>query len=186
MAERRTRIAGYLGRLYGYALSLTSDEDRARDLVQDCALRAMKAHRWPGDEPAYRAWLFRILRNAFLDEERRAGRNGRLDAEREVESDRGEIWRFDEGLISALTVRIGLSKLSAQHREVITLVDLVGFSYGEAAGLIGVPPGTIMSRLSRARQSLLQAIGDSNVQPLPAQANKSAQAEPTSNRKVAK
>ena len=180
MGERRTRIAGYLGRLYGYALSLTSDEDRARDLVQDCALRAMRARRWPGDEPAYRAWLFRILRNAFLDEERRAGRNGRLDAELETFPDCGEIWRFDEGLISALTVRIGLSKLSPQHREVITLVDLVGFSYGESAALIGVPPGTIMSRLSRARQCLLKAISDSNVQPLPAQA-KSAET-----RKVAK
>ena len=169
MGERRTRIAGYLGRLYGYAFSLTSNEDRARDLVQDCALRAMRARRSPSDEPAYRAWLFRILRNAFLDEERRALRSVDVQANGEGKPDRGEIWHFDESLISALTVRIGLSKLSPQHREVITLVDLVGLSYAETAELIGVPPGTVMSRLSRARHCLLQAISDSNVQPLPAQ-----------------
>ena len=170
MADQHTRIAGYLGRLYGYAMSLTANRDRARDLVQDCALRAMRARRWPGDEPAYRAWLFRILRNAFLDEERRAGRGDMAEADHEALPSSAEIWQFDESLISALTVRMGLSKLSAPHREVITLVDMVGFSYAETASLIGVPPGTVMSRLSRARRSLLQSIGDSNVKPLPSRA----------------
>lgn len=180
MREQRRRIAGYLGRLYGYAFSLTGDRDRARDLVQDCALRAMTARRWPSDEPAYRAWLFRILRNAFLDEERRAGHNGSLSADDTLAPDSREVWHFDEGLVSRLTVRIGLSKLSPPHREVITLVDLVGFSYRETSDLIGVPTGTVMSRLSRARQCLLQTITDSNVQPL------HAEARPARTRKAAK
>ncbi len=174
MTEQRARIAAYLGRLNGYAISLTGNRDRARDLVQDCALRAMAARRWPGDEPAYRAWLFRILRNAFFDEERRSGRVVALDDATEPVAEGGETWRFDDSLISSLTVRIGLTKLSPPHREVIALVDLAGFSYGETAALIGVPPGTVMSRLSRARHCLLLAIGESNVQPLPARARKAA------------
>jgi RNA polymerase sigma-70 factor, ECF subfamily len=174
VAEQRARIATYLGRLNGYAISLTGDRDRARDLVQDCALRAIAARRYPADEPAYRAWLFRILRNAFLDEERRAGRSVELNGIEEPVEKNGGIWRFDESLISGLTVRIGLTKLSPPHREVIALVDLAGFSYDETAALIGVPSGTVMSRLSRARQCLLLAIGESNVQPLPTPARKAA------------
>lgn len=165
--KRRARLETYLNRLYGYALSLAGDRDQARDLVQDCALRATAARRSPIDEPAYRAWLFRILRNAYLDQERRAGRTQSLSDDEDQSPGDTQVWRFDESLISALTVRIGLARISVAHREIITLVDLVGFTYAETAELIGVAPGTVMSRLSRARQALLQAITKSNVQPLP-------------------
>jgi len=164
---QRRRIEAYLGRLFGYALSMAGDRDQARDLVQDCALRALAARRVPEDEAAYRAWLFRILRNAFLDEERRNGRRGHDGAETDGLPGPGEIWDFDQRLISELTVRVGLAKLTGPHREVIALVDIGGFSYAEAAHLIGVAPGTVMSRLSRARHALLRAIGEGNVQPLP-------------------
>jgi len=63
----RPRIEAYLRRLYGYAVSLAGNHHQAEDLVQECALRALTAKNVPGDEPAYRAWLFRILRNAFVD-----------------------------------------------------------------------------------------------------------------------
>ena len=81
MTERQ-RIEGYLGRLYGYALSLSENHHQAEDLVQDCALRAVSAKNTPHDERAYRAWLFRILRNAFLDQVRHLPdvRTDRIDA----------------------------------------------------------------------------------------------------------
>ncbi len=66
----RTRIEAYLRRLYGYAFSLAGDHHQAEDLVQECAVRALTAKNTPRDERAYRAWLFRILRNAFLDQVR--------------------------------------------------------------------------------------------------------------------
>ena len=66
------RIEAYLDRLFGYALSLVGERDEARELVQICALKALSAHKVPNDEPAYRAWLFRIQRNVFIDQ-RRAG-----------------------------------------------------------------------------------------------------------------
>lgn len=163
----RRRIEPYLSRLFGYALSLTQDREHARDLVQDCALRALAARRVPGDTAAFRAWLFRILRNAYLDGQRR-GAVQSAAADSEADSPADAIWRGDDRLISALTVRLGLAKLSPPHREVIALVDIGGFTYLEASAVLGVPLGTVMSRLSRARGALLAAIGESRVQSLPA------------------
>ena len=164
--DPRQRIGPYLSRLFGYALSLTQDREQARDLVQDCALRAFSAARVPKDAPAFRAWLFRILRNAFMDgQKRRAVRATVAAARPEFSSD--EIWRGDDRLISVLTVRLGLAKLSDAHREVIALVDIGGFSYTEAGDILGVPQGTVMSRLSRARLALLAVINESRVHSLP-------------------
>ncbi len=171
---RRCRLEGYLGRLFGYALSLTNDREQARDLVQECALKALSAARAPRDEAAYRAWLFRILRNAFLDRRRRAGHLDQVVEIDEAEVANGEIWHTDDRLISAITVRLGMAKLSPAHREIIAVVDVVGFSYAEAAVFLDVPVGTVMSRLSRARQALLYRIGESKVRPLPVNTRRAA------------
>ena len=169
---RRSHLEGYLGRLFGYALSLTNDREQARDLVQECALKALSAIRVPRDEAAYRAWLFRILRNAFLDHQRRAGRSGRAVEIDEAEIANGEIWHGDDLLISTLTVRLSMAKLSPAHREVLAAVDIAGFSYAETAAFLSVPVGTVMSRLSRARQALLHVIGEGKVRPLPVNARR--------------
>ncbi len=162
----RARIEAYLQRLYGYAFSLSRDSDEAEDLVQECALRATTAKNIPQDEPAYRAWLFRILRNAFLDRVRHhntvasAPEDGTFDPEMEY-------WQGDESFISVLSVKLEMAKLPRLHREIIALIDIVGLSYAEAATHLGVPPGTVMSRISRARRALLDAVASSNVQALP-------------------
>lgn len=171
--DPRPRIEPYLSRLFGYALSLTQDREQARDLVQDCALRAISAARVPEDAPAFRAWLFRILRNAFMDgQKRRAVRATAAAGRPDCPDD--EIWRGDDRLISVLTVRLGMAKLSPAHREVIALVDIGGFSYEQAGDFLGVPQGTVMSRLSRARGALLTLIGESRVHSLPLAAKRVA------------
>ena len=172
---RRNHLEGHLGRLFGYALSLANDREQARDLVQECALKALSAIRVPRDEAAYRAWLFRILRNAFLDHRRRAGRLGPTVEFDEAEIANGEVWRGDDRLISTLTVRLSMAKLSPAHREVLAAVDIAGFSYAETADFLGVPVGTVMSRLSRARLALLHAIGEGKVRPLPVSARQVAE-----------
>ena len=161
------RLEAYLGRLYGYAYSLSEDREAARDLVQDCALKALSAAQVPYDEAAYRAWLFRILRNTFLDQRKRNGEVLIGFNELEPANLNGELWECDDRLVTVLTVRLGMTRLSTAHREVISLIDIVGFSYAESADFLKVPVGTVMSRLSRARQALLLAIQDNNVQPLP-------------------
>ncbi len=172
---RRSRLEGYLGRLFGYALSLTNDREQARDLVQECALKALSAKRVPTDQAAYRAWLFRILRNAILDRQCRAGQCGPTAQIEEAETLNGEVWHSDDHLISAITVHVGLAKLSRPHREVLAAVDMAGFSYAEAAEFLSVPVGTVMSRVSRARRALLVCIGESKVRPFPVEAKRTAE-----------
>lgn len=156
------RLEPYLGRLFGYAISLTNDRDLALELMQDCMVKALAARAAPADEAAYRAWLFRILRNAAIDR----WHNGApatlcLDDEPDI-PDPASV-RVEESLINQLTVRAGMSCLSGAHREIIALVDIAGFSYAETAALLQVPVGTVMSRISRARRALLAAISEHNV-----------------------
>jgi RNA polymerase sigma-70 factor, ECF subfamily len=152
-----------MARLYGYALSLTGDRELSQDLLQDCAVRVLSAKTAPSEAAALRAWFFRILRNLWIDGFRRS----RLEpASDEPAPPAQENWRFDEQMIDVITVRHGIGRLPPAYRDVIALVDLVGFPYAEVADILGVPIGTVMSRLSRARQALLTAIGETNVHPL--------------------
>lgn len=156
------RLEAYLGRLFGYAFSLTNDRDLALELIQDCMVKALAARAAPADEAAYRAWLFRILRNAAIDRWHN-GAPATLSLEDEPDIADPASLRVEESLINRLTVRAGLSCLSGAHREIIALVDMAGFSYAEAAALLEVPVGTVMSRVSRARRALLAAISEHNV-----------------------
>lgn len=163
----RAWIEPYLDRLYGFAFALTQDQDDSRDLVQECAVRALSAARRPVDEPARRAWLFRILRNAFIDRARRRGAEVGLDPVADTHADDDEAgWGGDRRIVDVVTVRIALAKLTTNHREIIALVDVVGLSYREAADVLGLAEGTIMSRLARARKALLAVMEQENVTPI--------------------
>lgn len=168
------RIEPYLRRLHGYACCLCGEHEEARDLVQECVVRALASPSAPADEPAYRAWLFKILRNRFIDGRRRLGVTPEiLDAERLDQEPLTGVRRIghdEDYLLSRLTVKHALARLSQPHREIISLVDLVGFSYAEVADLLDIAPGTVMSRLSRARQALLNLIVDANLRELPRRA----------------
>jgi RNA polymerase sigma-70 factor (ECF subfamily) len=158
--DPHSKLADLLPRLVAFARTMLGDADAARDLVQEGAARALGAARVPADAPAYRAWMFRIVRNAALDELRRM----RITPAEEPAS--VDLWRFDNACIAKITVEQGLTALAAQHREIIALIDIAGFSYAEAAGLLGVPIGTVMSRITRARSALLAVIEASSVRPL--------------------
>lgn len=158
--EAHNGLTALLPRLYAFARTMLGDADAARDLVQEAATRAIAARRVPTDPPAYRAWLFRIVRNAALDELRRK-RHAIPDDQATV-----DLWAFDDACIAKITVEQGLGVLAPTHREIISLIDIAGFSYGEAADLLNVPVGTIMSRIARARGALLAAIEASSIRPL--------------------
>ena len=153
-------LMALLPRLYSFARTMLGDADAARDLVQEAATRALAARRVPEEAPAYRARLFQIVRNAALDELRRR----RRPAPEQLPP--ADLWRFDEASIAKITVTQALTVLAPPHREIISLIDIAGFSYGEAAALLNVPAGTIMSRIARARSALLAAIEASNVRPM--------------------
>jgi RNA polymerase sigma-70 factor (ECF subfamily) len=159
------RLEPYMGRLFGFALSLTGNRDLALELVQDCSVKALAARQAPVDQAAFRAWLFRILRNAAIDRLSN-GNPTLLCLDDEPETADPASLRVEESLINQLTVRAGMTSLSPAHRDIIALVDIAGFSYSEAAALLEVPVGTVMSRLSRARRALLAAISEHNVHSL--------------------
>lgn len=150
--------------LFSYALRLTDNPDAAADLVQSCALKALGNRGAQPRPEAVRAWLFTIVRNSWIDSYRR-------DHHRDEEADTGSApngfdHRYDDGIIAEITVRQALRQIAPTHREIIELVDLAGFRYGEVASILGVPQGTIMSRLSRARQALLAVIERENLRPI--------------------
>ena len=143
-------------RLFGYAISLTRDHDRASDLLQQSAVQALATARPPHEERAIRAWLFQILRNAWIDRYRHE--TVRLDYAASV-LEESQTWNYDDRVISELAVRQGLGQIDLAYREIIELVDIQGFRYAEAAEILGLPLGTVMSRLSRARLALLECVG---------------------------
>lgn len=168
-ADRHAALPSLMPRLVAFARTLLGDRETARDLVQEAAARALGAGRVPDEPAAYSAWMFRIVRNAAFDELRHR-RVSREVLEAPVPAPNP--WRFDDAWIAKITVEQGLATLPSEHRDIIALIDIAGFSYAEAASLLAVPVGTVMSRLSRARLALLAAIETSRVRPLRAGACK--------------
>src|SRR5678815_4324124 len=140
-------------RLRRYARALTRDVSRADDLVQSCLARAVaKQHLWqPGTD--LRAWLFTILHNQHVNDVRRAVREGVSVA---VE-DMAPGLTVASNAIATLQLRdleAAIARLPQAQRQVILLVGLEGMRYEEVALILGVPVGTVRSRLSRGRDQL--------------------------------
>ena len=167
MDQNHVYLVPYLERLYGYAYSLCRDPDDARDLVQDCAVKALRAKTAPTEAPAYQAWLFRILKNTYLDllRHRKVVETWKVDDTIFIEQDM-EFSGSEDRFINTLTVKLGIETLPAVHRDILGLIDIAGLSYDEAALVLEIPTGTVMSRISRARLALLQAIKVGKVRPL--------------------
>lgn len=150
--------------LLAFATSLTLDRTAAEDLVHDAMLRALEARSAPRALADLRPWMFRVLRNLFIDGKRRER------VQREFSQAHGRLSGIGAAPgadpVETVLVRQAFARLSAREREILGLVDILGLSYAQAAEVIGVPAGTVMSRLSRARRAMLAALGESNVRPL--------------------
>ena len=145
-------------RLFGYACALSRDTSSAEDLYQDTLLRAMAAKNAPDSKTAFRVWMFRIMRNLWIDRLRAAGRLPEFDDTTEIED--LSATRSNDLVVNALAVRQAFQRLSKQHRDILALVDICGFSYADTAEMLDVPTGTIMSRISRARAALAKHMQD--------------------------
>ncbi|GGC50905.1 sigma-70 family RNA polymerase sigma factor [Chelatococcus reniformis] len=134
-----------------YAYALVRDPDAADDLVQDCLERALS--RWSLRRPdgELRAWLFAILRNLYLDRYRQLVRRGRHV---ELDTDMMAQPATQEAGAEMGDVLAALQQLPEEQQSVLLLVGVEDFSYEEAARALGLPVGTVMSRLSRGRSRL--------------------------------
>lgn len=116
------------GRLFGYAMTLTGNNEAARDLLQQCAVQSLSSASPPRSEQSVRPWLFRILCNLWIDQHRRTLVRNAEPPPAAIEHER---WHYDGRLIAELTVRERLARIEPMHREIIRLVDLFGFRYAE-------------------------------------------------------
>jgi RNA polymerase sigma-70 factor (ECF subfamily) len=156
--------------LYGAAMRLVRSPDDASDLVQETMFKAWRA--WATFEAGTncKAWLFRILTNTFINKYRRRTKErdilegkSRLDAERELvhlPSKRATVDPHGALCDGALAdeVKAALQAVPADFRIVVLLSDIQGFAYKEIADMVGIPVGTVMSRLFRGRRILQERL----------------------------
>jgi RNA polymerase sigma factor (sigma-70 family) len=153
-----TEIAALLPRLRRFARSITFHREDADDLVQVAVERALgRSEQW---QPGTRldSWLFRIIKNAWIDEVRSRIRRDRVFAPEEEGEHVGD--DYAEAHQQRMAVRKAISLLTEDHRVVIGLVLVDGLPYKEAAEVLEIPIGTLTSRLARAREALQGLLSD--------------------------
>ena len=153
----------HIDALYGYALTLTHNKTEAEDLVQETYLRAVRAANPPAPEGNLKAWLFVVMRNAWLNIARH-NQNGRRIFEFASDEQVADVATDNNPHVVYLRklerehVRAAIEKLPDAYREIVVLRDLEGFTYQEIATVLNCPAGTVMSRLGRAREKLREAL----------------------------
>ena len=140
-----------------YALGLTGNTAAADDLMQDCVERALRRIETLEDDQRVAAWLRSILFNLFIDERRRFRSRG-LEVEADELNAVVDIGAAPDMQQEASEVLRAAATLSPQHRQVLLMVGVEGLSYREVADEIGLPIGTVMSRLARARDQLRERL----------------------------
>ncbi len=173
-------LQAQIPRLRRYARALTGSREAADDLTQDTLERAwIKRALWRPDPSlaahGLRAWLFALMRRVFLNDLRRRRPSEPLDQvphgmtaehaiDQHLNAECDDAQRVDAG-IALRDLERALAQLAVQQREAVLLVGLEGMSYDEAAQMLDVPIGTVMSRLSRGRERLRQLLaGEADVQ----------------------
>ncbi|AOU96968.1 RNA polymerase subunit sigma-24 [Acidihalobacter yilgarnensis] len=143
-------IEPHIPRLRRYARALTGDRTRADDLVQDTLERAMRKLALWRRGSDLRAWLFTLMHNVYINQ-RRAERPTLPWDDALCDTPQGD---RQEGLLIARDLLAAIDGLPSEFREVVLLVGLEEFSYAETARVLGIPQGTVMSRLARGRERL--------------------------------
>ncbi len=154
-------------RLRRYARSLLGKAEEADELVQDCLERAVSHWHLRNAERSAQAWLFTILHNLAVNQIRQRTRRGRhLSIDTEEALSISEPPRQEDTVFQSDIMRT-LNHLPDDQRQVLLLVSVEDLSYAEVAGVLGVPIGTVMSRLSRARERLRELLGDEHRPAIP-------------------
>ncbi|TAE11066.1 MAG: sigma-70 family RNA polymerase sigma factor [Bacteroidetes bacterium] len=153
---------------YNFAFRLTLDEDDAKDLVQDSYLRVFRFMDSYKVGTNAKAWLFRIVKNTFINEYRRKTKEPNKidyqDLEQTYNAEEAENKPTTDLRVDVLQGKIGdevanaLNSLAVDFRTVIVLCDLEGFTYEEMAKILDIPIGTVRSRLHRARYILKEKL----------------------------
>ena len=165
-AQFEALLTPWLDPLYASAVRLTRNERNAEDLVQDTVMRAWRFFEKFEKGTNFRAWIFKILTNTFINSYRRNTRERSLQDESERQSVEARFFsaelteqtqnpeEFLLNRVMSQDVLVAIDTLSIDFRMVVILADLQEFSYKEIAEILDIPVGTVMSRLFRGRKQL--------------------------------
>jgi RNA polymerase sigma-70 factor (ECF subfamily) len=163
--QQRLDFSEYLDGLYGYAMVLSRNSAEAEDLVQETCLRALRGMDGLRSNDSAKSWLFTILRNLWLNQLRHrhtAPELVELDADGNSASEptdsRQDPHADYVSQVAREQVRTAIQQLPVEFREIIILREYEELSYQEIAALLECPPGTVMSRLARARSKLRELL----------------------------
>ncbi|MCC6196013.1 MAG: RNA polymerase sigma factor [Burkholderiales bacterium] len=153
-----------LPRLRRYARVLTGDTSRADDLVQEALARAWEKRRLWAAGSDLRAWLFTVMHNVFVNQ-RALARHDKLHVSLDADGEDHEAWQIpvraaQYARVELMEVMQHVARLPVDQREVLLLAVVEELRYEEIAGMLSIPVGTVMSRLSRAREKLRAAFAE--------------------------
>jgi RNA polymerase sigma-70 factor (ECF subfamily) len=163
-------ISSYQKKVFNIAFGMMHNHDDAYDISQEVFIRVFKSIRKFKGQSSFSTWLYRITTNACLDELRKRKNNKNIiSIDQEIQLEDGEVFRQieDDGPTPELVaernelreiIKEAISKLSDEHKEVIVLRDIQGFSYDDIADIIKCPQGTVKSRINRARRMLKEIL----------------------------
>lgn len=168
-ARYHALVLPHLDRLLGFARRRTNDAAAAEDAVQEACGRAWTAFGELRDPASTRAWLYRILRTVLADARERDGRRARLVSITSLESaheafladpdaDADPVFAEVAARLDGTVVRAALAAIPEDFAVAVELHDIDGFKYQEIADVLGIPIGTVMSRISRGRRLLAGAV----------------------------
>jgi len=163
--EFQQHLVSLRQQLYYFALSLTRDRDAAQDLLQESMLRALTYREKFQDNTNFKAWLYTIMKNTFINDHRRGKRTDALMDRMEHDHVRGSRVQAATTTESSLKMReidSSMARLDNTFREPFRMHH-DGFKYHEIADRLGIPIGTVKSRIHQARLRLMDMLSDKHV-----------------------
>ncbi|MCX7748555.1 MAG: sigma-70 family RNA polymerase sigma factor [Clostridia bacterium] len=162
-------IGEYQKKVFNIAFRMVGNHDDASEIAQEVFLKVYKSLKSFKEEASFSTWIYRITTNVCLDELRKKKNKKVISLDEEIKAQDGEMKRqvvddsptpemAVEGKIIRKAVSDSIKMLSEEHRIVIVMRDIQGFSYEEIAKVLKCPEGTIKSRINRARQSLREIL----------------------------
>jgi RNA polymerase sigma-70 factor (ECF subfamily) len=152
-----TLLRRHAGLIHAVCRRVLANPDDALDASQDALLAVARRIDTFDGRSKFTTWCYRVATNAALDEVRRSARRP-VPAET-VPEPRGRAPAVEDSVTDRLDVDAALARLSPSHRAAVALRDLVGLDYAEIATVLGIPPGTVRSRIARGRAALADQLG---------------------------
>lgn len=153
------RAVAHIDRLFRSAVALTGDRSEAEDLVQDVFESLLRRPRTIRDHASESSYLLTMLRHKYFDALRSRRRRPQVELDRVGDTHESRAGEAPDARAEQRDVLDAVGRLPLHQREALVAVDVAGLSYGETAAFLGVPVGTVMSRLHRARANVVAAVG---------------------------